>query len=244
MRARYYDPTVGRFISEDPIGLAGGVNPSAFVGGDPVNRADPSGTRCVEMGLFRIWKTAEGEEISRYLLRSWWEGDCGDGGGQARPGLSGPAVSLQQRGDTVLSCTEDVKAYLSLPGIRDARLLVWFKGIESQGSPLNTNITRQPWEYTVWANSNETFPRSLNTSMSTMTVAPNDMPAGATTSVHNHGSVRAVQRPSRRGQWGVDGDEDRANKGNFLSVVQSRDSAFLIVPRRGTFGCAMNPYQR
>jgi RHS repeat-associated protein len=26
-RARYYDPTLRRFISEDPIGLAGGINP-------------------------------------------------------------------------------------------------------------------------------------------------------------------------------------------------------------------------
>jgi RHS repeat-associated protein len=42
-RARYYDPTLARFISEDPIGLAGGVNQYAYVGSDPVNRIDPSG---------------------------------------------------------------------------------------------------------------------------------------------------------------------------------------------------------
>ena len=43
MRARYYDPTVGRFISEDPIGLEGGINPYTFADGEPVNRSDPSG---------------------------------------------------------------------------------------------------------------------------------------------------------------------------------------------------------
>lgn len=43
MRARYYDPVVGRFISEDPIGLAGGINPYTFADGEPVNNADPSG---------------------------------------------------------------------------------------------------------------------------------------------------------------------------------------------------------
>ena len=43
MRARYYDPTVERFISEDPIGLVGGINPYAYADGEPVNRADPSG---------------------------------------------------------------------------------------------------------------------------------------------------------------------------------------------------------
>jgi RHS repeat-associated protein len=32
MRARYYDPTMGRWISEDPIGVAGGLNLYAYVG--------------------------------------------------------------------------------------------------------------------------------------------------------------------------------------------------------------------
>jgi uncharacterized protein RhaS with RHS repeats len=44
MRARYYDPSVGRFISEDPIGFEGGdVNLCAYVGNNPVNRIDPNG---------------------------------------------------------------------------------------------------------------------------------------------------------------------------------------------------------
>ncbi len=42
-RARWYDPEVGRFISEDPIGLAGGMNQYAFAGDDPIDRRDPSG---------------------------------------------------------------------------------------------------------------------------------------------------------------------------------------------------------
>ena len=44
MRARYYDPKVGRFISEDPSGFAGGdVNLCNYVGGNPVNFTDPFG---------------------------------------------------------------------------------------------------------------------------------------------------------------------------------------------------------
>jgi RHS repeat-associated protein len=29
-RAQYYDPTIGRFISEDPIGFGGGTNHYAY----------------------------------------------------------------------------------------------------------------------------------------------------------------------------------------------------------------------
>lgn len=43
MRARYYDPAVGRFISEDPIGIGGGMNLYAYAGSDPVNGRDPFG---------------------------------------------------------------------------------------------------------------------------------------------------------------------------------------------------------
>ncbi len=37
---RYYRPSLGRFINRDPIGEQGGINLYAFVGNDPINRAD------------------------------------------------------------------------------------------------------------------------------------------------------------------------------------------------------------
>ena len=44
MRARWYEPRSGRFLSEDPIGLNGGPNPYVFASNDPINASDPSGT--------------------------------------------------------------------------------------------------------------------------------------------------------------------------------------------------------
>jgi RHS repeat-associated protein len=42
-RARYYDPEVGRFTSEDPIGFAGGGNPFAYARNRPMDLIDPFG---------------------------------------------------------------------------------------------------------------------------------------------------------------------------------------------------------
>jgi RHS repeat-associated protein len=52
-RARWYDPEVGRFISEDPAEFAGGLNWYAYVNGNPVNLTDPYG----------LWETAAHDEI-------------------------------------------------------------------------------------------------------------------------------------------------------------------------------------
>jgi RHS repeat-associated protein len=43
-RARYYNPNTGRFISEDPMGLAAGPNEYTYALGSPTNFRDPHGT--------------------------------------------------------------------------------------------------------------------------------------------------------------------------------------------------------
>jgi len=53
MRNRWYEPLTGRFLSEDPLGLPGGINAYVFGGSDPVDRSDPFGSRWVLRSCIR-----------------------------------------------------------------------------------------------------------------------------------------------------------------------------------------------
>jgi RHS repeat-associated protein len=104
MRNRWYEPRTGRFLSEDPIGLAGGINPYGFAGADPVNKADPTGLayRCRGDGTAYLLVT-NGQVWGAWI--SWGSWGChnyetGDdsnegvrdmrGGGSRGPGGPGP----------------------------------------------------------------------------------------------------------------------------------------------------------
>ncbi len=54
MQARYYDPVIGRFLSNDPVGFAEGgagfFNRYAYTANDPVNHWDPNGESRIRLG--------------------------------------------------------------------------------------------------------------------------------------------------------------------------------------------------
>ena len=80
MRNRWYEPQTGRFLSEDPVGLAGGLNRYEYAGNDPIEGTDPSGlcTNCII--------TIGGIRSSNH--------DAGDGTGASHPGLDWSDIQL------------------------------------------------------------------------------------------------------------------------------------------------------
>ena len=73
-RARYYDPTQGRFISQDPIEfMAGDFNFYRYVGNSPVNFRDPSGLcppcAAIAINALRIAAIKYGPKIAKAIIK-------------------------------------------------------------------------------------------------------------------------------------------------------------------------------
>jgi len=79
-RARCYSQNAQRFVSQDPIGFAGGeTNLYAYAGSDPINNRDPSGLQSIgqtwsEYEQISTWLNSAGENV-----QMTWNFATGDG---------------------------------------------------------------------------------------------------------------------------------------------------------------------
>ena len=93
MRARFYSPTTGRFLSQDPIRIAGGVNLYAYALNAPAVHIDPTGTEVTTKnqgrGTYSVTVSLNIDETSN------------SPGFRAIAPLIGPAVSSYKFGNDI-----------------------------------------------------------------------------------------------------------------------------------------------
>ncbi|WP_018079022.1 RHS repeat-associated core domain-containing protein [Thiobacillus denitrificans] len=104
-RARYYDPVIGRFASEDPLGFEAGINFYAYVGNNPVNANDPDGMNPVSIVKLAEKLTAKGiEGVEKLIARRGWRVS-------EREAVEQAAVRGQNGGIVCPSCGKEVLKY-------------------------------------------------------------------------------------------------------------------------------------
>jgi RHS repeat-associated protein len=146
MRARWYHPVQGRFLSEDPIGLAGGINPYVFAGDDPIGGRDPSGLDpcfavpyvvAIDIGWSRIVIEARTRTVCIFGLGGGGGGPIIGGGSWELPTLSGGSPGTDEDGMTempdadgpgaaggLLDFTETCAFQVAARGLLDAGIVV------------------------------------------------------------------------------------------------------------------------
>ena len=125
MRARWYEPQTGRFLSEDPIGLAGGMNPFVFAGNDPVNARDPTGlafwcygwsvnTWPVSTGVTCVWYASSSDNSDEWPEAFWdYHNPAADARWRSGPGRRGGPNPRPPGQQDELSTIEKVIAALT-----------------------------------------------------------------------------------------------------------------------------------
>lgn len=96
---RYYDPDTGRYLTPDPIGLAGGINPYVYADNNPVNYMDPKGLFVHSLisgvtaggvvgGITLVTEIAKGTQLDNAAQKAFMSGvTSGVGVGLATSGI-------------------------------------------------------------------------------------------------------------------------------------------------------------
>jgi RHS repeat-associated protein len=88
---RYYDPQTGRYVTQDPIGLEGGINLYRYANADPVNLTDPTGEILPQAAAFAACMGACALETA---AENFVTGECTNWGSTATDCAVGCAAGM------------------------------------------------------------------------------------------------------------------------------------------------------
>jgi uncharacterized protein RhaS with RHS repeats len=114
---------IARFVSEDPLGLAGGINPYVYANNDPVNGSDPSGMdealSCIDWYDVEYVNGVKKSETflftQCYATGGGGGGGDGNGGSKAYKSCKVPLLVPLPSGIDVTSKTSSVRMYFAPP---------------------------------------------------------------------------------------------------------------------------------
>jgi RHS repeat-associated protein len=102
-RARYYSPSMHRFVSQDPVGFAGSsTNLYAYAGNTPTNLRDPSGRSPCALGAaagvivyngYQVWREVDAIMNGRKVPNAGWSGAWKILSGSAQAAVTGCAIA-------------------------------------------------------------------------------------------------------------------------------------------------------
>ncbi len=168
MQARYYDPVIGRFLSNDPAGFAemgpGYFNRYSYTFNDPVNKTDPTGMWVEDLVIGVPSLIIGGASAASNISQGNWGAaalDVGgmlvDAGANALPGVPGGAGLAIQGGRQAIKHADTIADVAS--GARRTCCFVAGTLVETE-SGLEAIETIELGDY-VWARDTETGETAL-----------------------------------------------------------------------------------
>jgi RHS repeat-associated protein len=160
-RARWYDPVTGRWLSNDPIGISGGLNQYVAFRNNPINFIDPFGLDGLDLAVIRahirgvessadmlVHAMAAGESDMINFIQRWHEqtkviGLAGQGAvdRESRPAYINEAIDKAERWRYVPGRA----GMVMMGGFAGLGRLLTFQGLESASREVTTAYLLQEW---------------------------------------------------------------------------------------------------